>query len=682
MGSADEMKRVGNKKMFGGIKGRMLKGIILPLVVILMVSAVFITGIISREVDKSRREEINAQSAQISTEISEYFTQYMEVAKQLAANEELQQMFQSVKPGSKIEDAEQFDSIRRTMANVRYTNDGTLVCWIADNDSSQCVEDEDSGYISVIGEWDITTRDWYSQVVKAGTTIVTEPYLNSSTGEMVSSVITPVYGKNGILEGVAAIDIATNTLQSMMAGRKLGETGFFMLLTPEGNIMYSPDAAAINTSYTDLQLDEAMKEHFKNRETGFYSYDWNGVTYHGSLNAVGSTGWYVLSGMNEEEYNSAVFTLTFIVIGFFCAATVLLIVIINLISSGIVRPLKNLEHAAGKIADGNLDIEIKSNSSDEVGAVASALDKTVLRLKNYIDYIQEITNVLDEMARGNLRFTLKQNYEGEFYKIKTSLENLSARFVETLHNINEASVQVSGGSEQIASGAQSLADGAATQAGSIEELQGTLSEIADIIGENAKASDNAARSAALMVTEIENNNKKMQEAVKAMEEISRCSDEIKSIITTIENIATQTTMLSLNASIEAARAGEMGRGFAVVANQVGSLAGESVEAVRDSSNMVNTSLTAVKTGMDIVNEAASQMLLVMENVDSFKGLLQQINEASWKQNSGIEQVKQALEQVSGIVTDNSAMAQESAAASEELSAQSQTLAGLIKTFKL
>lgn len=287
MGREDETKQEGERKAVRGIKGRMLKGIIFPLVIILAFIAAFITGITKRAIDNSRMGEINSESAHISTEISEYFTQYMEVAKQLAANEELQQMFQSVKPGSKIEDAAQFDSIRKTMANIRYTNEGTLVCWIADNDSSQCVEDEDSGYISVLGEWDITTRDWYAQVIEAGTTIVTEPYLNSSTGEMVSSVISPVYGADNTLEGVAAIDIATNTLQSMMAGRTLGETGFFMLFTPDGNIMYAPDAAAVNTSYTELQLDEAMRTRIQNKESGFYSYTWNGTKYHGSLYAVG-----------------------------------------------------------------------------------------------------------------------------------------------------------------------------------------------------------------------------------------------------------------------------------------------------------------------------------------------------------------------------------------------------------
>lgn len=670
------------KKTSGGIRGRMMKGIIIPLIVILVIIAVFIIVIITKFTDESHKREINAESASINNAISEYFTQYIEISKQLAANEELRQMFQTVKPGSKIEAADSFDSIRKTMTNIRHTNEGVLVCWIADADSSQCIEDEESGYVSVIGEWDITKRDWYSQVVEADKTIVTEPYLNSSTGKMVSSVITPVYGENNELEGVAAIDILTDTLQEMMSGRTLGKTGFFMLCTSAGNIMYSPDASVINTAFTDLNLDSEILKNFKNKEAGFYSYYLNNINYHGSLHIVGTTGWSILSGMDKKEYNETVYTLAFIVTGFFCAALLVLVAVISLISSGIVKPLKKLENTAGMIADGNLDVGVDISSRDEVGAVALALDKTVTRLKSYMNYIHEITNVLDEMSGGNLRITLKQDYKGEFYKIKTALENLSLRFIETLNNINEASVQVSGGSEQIANGAQSLANGANTQAGSIQELQAALAEIASITGDNARASDNAANGAALIVAEIKQNNIKMDSAVVAMEEIRRCSDAIRDIITTIENIADQTTMLSLNASIEAARAGEMGRGFAVVANQVGSLAGESVEAVRNSTEMVNASIAAVKKGMDIVNDAAAQMIAAVENVNSFQEQLRQINEASWRQNTGIEQVKQTLEQVSEIVTDNSAMAEESAAASEELSAQSQSLESLIKTFRL
>ena len=233
----------------------------------------------------------------------------------------------------------------------------------------------------------------------------------------------------------------------------------------------------------------------------------------------------------------------------------MLAVIINKISAGIVKPLQQLKLVAEEISEGNLDIDVEVTSDDEVGAVATALNKTVLRLRNYIDYIEEITEVLQQVAEGNLRFELQQEYTGEFHKVKDSLEQLSTRLTNTIQNIEEASLQVSGGSEQIALGAQSLAEGATSQAATAEQLQASVSEIAEQVTANANFAEEVKKSVDDMGNRLKFSNQQMERAVDAMREISRCSAEIENIITTIEEIADQTNLLSLNASIEAARAG-------------------------------------------------------------------------------------------------------------------------------
>lgn len=236
-------------KSMNGIKRKMMKGIIGPTLTILVIVALVIVLVMESAVSDIRMAEISAESGQAANRISEYFTKYMEVTNQLAANEGLREMLAEVKSGDDITKSAYFDMVRATMTNASNTDpDNILVSWIADVDSSRCVEDADSGYVSELGKWDITSRDWYTKAAEADTTIVTEPYENSSTGEMVASVVTPVHGDNGELLGVAAVDVAIGTLSKMMSEYTLGNSGFFILLTPEGNIMFAEDANLINTA--------------------------------------------------------------------------------------------------------------------------------------------------------------------------------------------------------------------------------------------------------------------------------------------------------------------------------------------------------------------------------------------------------------------------------------------------
>lgn len=672
-----------NERIKGGIKQKMMKGIIIPTLAILFVVAVIILVTVRISVSNIRSEEITAESRQISALVSEYFTRYMETSRQMAANENVRELFAEVGPGESIAEAEHFEAVLSMLTNTYYTDSESILdAWAADIDSSQFFEDSVSGFISELGNYDVTTRDWYKQVVEAGTTIVTEPFVSSSTGITASSAMTPLYEEGGELMGVAAVEIEVDTLAEMMGEHKLGNTGFFLLMTPSGQIIYSPKADMINTSIQESDMPGNVLDAIAAGQDTELSYRWDGSKQYGCLTMIGDTGWSILSGMPSLEYNEAIYKLCAEVIIFFLIALGILVVVINKISTGIVKPLKRLETVAGNIAEGNLDIEIKVATEDEVGAVAHALEKTVVRLKDYIVYIDEITEVLGEIAEGNLQFELKQEYAGEFGKVKHGLEEVSQRLTSTLQNIEDASNQVSGGADQIATASQSLAEGATSQAAAIQELQASVTEIAEKVDANAKYVDSARERMTDMNRELEFSNQQMEKAVEAMNEISKCSGEIEHIITSIEEIADQTSLLSLNASIEAARAGEMGRGFAVVASEVGSLAGESMSAVQTSTSLIQNSLDAVKNGVDIVGEAAAQMQEALKHITNLRNMIESIDEASQSQNEGVDQIRMALEQVSEVVSDNSAMSEETAAASQELSAQSQALTELLQQFKL
>ncbi len=191
------------------------------------------------------------------------------------------------------------------------------------------------------------------------------------------------------------------------------------------------------------------------------------------------------------------------------------------------------------------------------------------------------------------------------------------------------------------------------------------SKKADEIGDQARAS-----------------NEHILEMTSAMGKISETSREISNIIQTIEEIADQTNLLSLNASIEAARAGEAGRGFAVVAGEIGHLANLSAEAVEDTRRLIEAAASEVEKGNVIAGQTAEALQSVIEGMEEIVKAVEAVADNSNEQNNSMKQINMAIEQISEVVQSNSAAAEESSATSEELSAQAIELNDMIEQFKL
>ncbi|WP_289301867.1 methyl-accepting chemotaxis protein [Sporofaciens musculi] len=349
---------------------------------------------------------------------------------------------------------------------------------------------------------------------------------------------------------------------------------------------------------------------------------------------------------------------------------------------GINRPVKELDNVAKKIAEGDLDQSITYNSRDELGTLATNFNKTVGRLRNYVNYIDEISNVLRQIAGGNLVFELTLDYEGEFAKVKQALEEISHSLNETLGQINQAADQVSSGSDQVSSGAQALSQGATQQASSIEELAATINEISTQVKDTAATANEVRRQTDQTGEQVATSNTQMQEMIAAMTEISDKSTQISKIIKTIEDIAFQTNILALNAAVEAARAGEAGKGFAVVADEVRNLASKSSEASKSTAGLIEGTVQAVEKGTEIANATAESLFAVVESTKGVVASVDKIASAADQQADSIEQVTLGIDQISSVVQTNSATAQESAAASEELSSQAQVMKNLVGRFTL
>lgn len=376
--------------------------------------------------------------------------------------------------------------------------------------------------------------------------------------------------------------------------------------------------------------------------------------------------------------SKAVFSMVLIGITFVISLGVIVLLAI-VITRSIIVPIKEIEYGMKKMVKGDLDISIKYEGQDEMGDFASNVREVVSVLSSYI---KDISKNLEIMADGDMTAEITEDYRGDFAPIKEAIQLISTNVNEALSKINISSEQVASGSDEMAGASQALAEGASDQAGTVEELFATMNEVAEQVEHNAKNAKLVSSKMKRVRGEIEGSNHDMTEMTLAMSEITETSRKIELIINSIEDIASQTNLLSLNAAIEAARAGEAGKGFAVVAGEIGKLATESTEAAKNTRTLIENSITAVDKGTDLVNTTAKSLAKVIVSVEETAEAINEVSDASELQTQSINQVSQGIEQISAVVENNSATAQESAATSEELSAQAQTLKSLVDQFKL
>ncbi len=345
----------------------------------------------------------------------------------------------------------------------------------------------------------------------------------------------------------------------------------------------------------------------------------------------------------------------------------------------IVEPLEMLKTASDKLANGNLEIDLQVNSFDEIGQLMNNFNFMSESLKKYID---ELTRIFGNMAGGNLDVATTDIYKGDFLMLKECADNILWVLNDTLKNIEDAAMEISGGSKQVSEAAQSLSEGTSDQASAIEQLSASIDEINNEVRNNSENAQNTDKIVRNLEKHIKQSNNKMNSMVEAMDEIQDSSQNIKNIIDTIAEIAEQTNLLALNAAIEATKVGEAGKGFAVVADEIRILAEQSSEAVQDTAILVESSIQSVDKGRDIVDMVSNDLCNVLKESMNASKLVGEITSASNEQALAINEVTQGLDQIADVVQSNSAISEECAAASQELLVQVETLNNMMSRYNL
>ena len=355
----------------------------------------------------------------------------------------------------------------------------------------------------------------------------------------------------------------------------------------------------------------------------------------------------------------------------------------KIITNSITEPVEQIDAAVASLRKGELsNVEMLTyESEDELGDTIRNLKEAMGILA---DYVSEISVEVKAIAQGDLTRNGDDitDFLGDFSELKVSLLYILKRFNSTLTEISNLAEQVSSNASEVENASKSLADGATEQAGVIEELNATIDTVVDLAEDTAKETQSASARVKASADKANEEKEKMNDLLMEMEHITEISKEIGNIITDIEDIASQTNLLSLNASIEAARAGEAGKGFAVVADQIGKLAADSAQSVVNTRDLIDKTLVEIEKGNTITRTTAESFNQIIADMESFAEIAENTMEKANSQAESLEQIGQGIEQLSGVVQGNAAASEENTAISINLAEGAAKMHDRVNIFKL
>lgn len=504
--------------------------------------------------------------------------------------------------------------------------------------------------IELPADFDPTGRQWFTDAEsKKGQAIVSSPYVDAGSGDMVVTVSQSI----GDGSGVFGIDMNITELQELLNDVVIGEKGYAILLDQNKNYIVAPNVE-VGAPAQESFFDKLYKS-----ESGSFEYTFNGDKKEMAFVTNGVTGWKIGGSYFEQEVKDAsqpIITTNLIVMGisFLIGAIIVLLIV-----RSITKRLRSLQKTAKQIGEGDLTETIDSSSNDEIG---------------------QLSRSFSEM-QGNLSDLL------------STIQDNSIQLASSSDELTASAEQTSQATEQVATAIVEVASGAEKQTHSIDESVVAINEVSqgsmliaksalfvtDLTKETTNKAEEGGQSVSKTVSQMESISSSVQESNEIIQLLSQRSHEIGSILEVITGISDETNLLALNAAIEAARAGEAGKGFAVVADSVRKLAEQSqasakqiamiIQAIQKDTDTtvkkMNQVTNDVNDGLDVSKEAIRRFNEILSSMKDIIPQMENISSTAQQMSAGLQEVEVTVMEISDTAKSNAATSEEVAASTEE-----------------
>jgi methyl-accepting chemotaxis protein len=529
----------------------------------------------------------------------------------------------------------------------------------------------------------VTEREWYKKAQENPDVVyVSDPYVDEQSGGICITLSKATY-RDGEVAGVVGMDMYMDDLVSLIE-ESYQKNSYVFLTTSDGTVLTHPnDAYSLsveNTSALDTINGGRYRSIVAKDDSTHVFLDYKGGFKFGISDTSDVTGWKVI----------AVRPITSIVL------ILIVILILNILIylgslfftkkgierkiSVLFRPLESISGKMSSVAEGDLSVRFdEERSSREIDNLTDSLNETIESLHYYIE---SISDTVTAIADKDLTVTVDGEFKGSYIKIKESLENIVGRLNESFKEIREEADSVLDFSAQLESTTEHVAQSAVLQNESVSDVSDEMVALTKQTRQITERAGDVRSTAEITSLHLEKGTQEMVALVEAMESIEQCYGQIADFVGEINNIASQTNLLSLNASIEAARAGEAGRGFAVVASEISTLATSSEQASENIRRLIQESQKAVSNGKQLVSSTAETIAQGRSDADSSQKYINEIVEYVEQQQNAIEHIDQALKEIAGMVETNAASAEENTAISQSLGECARVLKQTADSFAL